>query len=101
MPDETNPSLQLAKIIAPIVAVIYAGGSIGVATVWKPLSVTSLAVMLLLPAVAAALVGLNALRGTRPRGPLLVLYFVVLPLAAMLFIGGPVTVLAWLLSSLN
>ncbi|WP_144975534.1 hypothetical protein [Bremerella volcania] len=82
-----------------IAAAVYAVGSIAAALLWKPLSILSLVVIFLLPGIAAAMVGLNAMLRLRPHGPLLAIYLGIIPLVATLFIGGPVTILAWLLST--
>lgn len=82
-----------------ILAAAYAIGSIVTALAWKPVSAVTLAIIFFIPVVAAGMFGLNFILRIGPKGPLVPIYLVFLPLAAALFIAAPVTVLAWLLSS--
>jgi len=84
--------------MAMTAASIYAIGVVTAALLWKPLSIAMLVAIFLTPAVAAALVGLVTVRRVRPLGPTLLLNVVILPIAAAIMIGGPATILAWLLS---
>lgn len=99
-PTSRKATLPLVlQVPAAIAAGIYATAAITAAILWKPLSVMALLMIFLTPAIAAAMVGLSAILRVGPRRPLLLLYLGLLPLAAALFVGGPVTVLAWLLSA--
>ncbi|MFN3151866.1 hypothetical protein [Bremerella sp.] len=92
------PAPRILHITNYIAAIVYALGAIGAAILWKPLSLTFLLLILVIPGIAAFMLGLRFAMRLNFHGPLVLLFMVLLPLFTILSIGLPVALLAWLLS---
>lgn len=92
------PVPRILHITNYIVAIVYSLGAIGAAILWKPLSLTFLLLILVIPGIAAFLLGLRFAIRINFHGPLALLFLVILPLFTILSIGLPVALLAWLIS---